>query len=273
MNTTTRQHHDAISRGFATTPRSRPARGFATRYGNLRRVGITLAMALVLTGCAATQSAMDAIMRAFETEPSETTTENEALTTLGWQDARIVAPTAPLQSVSYARSNKASSNSDEPSDRLDADANRVGSKGGYRKAERLYKEALVIAVINKGSNHPRVAEIRMALANLNYKQNKLAEAEQFYRDAIKILQSAYGDADHRYASALNNLAAVLYHQRRYSDAEALYDRALKIFRSELGPNHPHVGQTLTNLAKLYQARFEYGGAVCRETGRYAPSCW
>ncbi len=154
----------------------------------------------------------------------------------------------------------ATSGSDEPSGRFDADAQQAESKGEYRRAERLYKEALVIAESNKGSNHPHVAKIRMALANLYYEQDKLTQAEQFYRHAIQILHDAYGEHDHRYASALNNLAAVLYLQERYSDADALYNRALKIFRSKLGPNHPYVGQTLTNLGKLYHARYKNLGA-------------
>ena len=63
---------------------------------------------------------------------------------------------------------------------------RSEAKGEYRQAERMYKEALAIAESNKGRNHPRVAEIRMALANLYYKQGKLAESERSFRLAIKI---------------------------------------------------------------------------------------
>ncbi len=60
-------------------------------------------MALVLTACSATESAIDAITGAFDTQPAETTIEYENSATIGWQEARIVAPTAPLQCTSYAR--------------------------------------------------------------------------------------------------------------------------------------------------------------------------
>ncbi len=103
MDTTTRPHHDAISRGVSPAPRSRSARGLATCRGNSRRVGIASAMALVLTACSATQSATDAITGAFDTQPAATTMENETSATRGWQQARIVAPSASLQCVAYAR--------------------------------------------------------------------------------------------------------------------------------------------------------------------------
>ncbi len=60
-------------------------------------------MALVLTACSATQSAMDTITGAFGVEPPDTTTEYENSATIGWQEARIVAPAEPLQCVPYAR--------------------------------------------------------------------------------------------------------------------------------------------------------------------------
>ena len=103
MITTTQSHNDAISRGSSTAPQSRPARGLATRHGSLRRVGIVSAMTLVLTACSATRSAMDTITGAFGVEPPDTTTEYENSATIGWQEARIVAPAKPLQCVPYAR--------------------------------------------------------------------------------------------------------------------------------------------------------------------------
>ncbi len=103
MDTSTRQHHDAISRGVSWLPRSRLARGSATRYGSLRRLGIVSAMALGLTACSATQSAMDTITGALGMEPPDTTTEYENSAALGWQEARVVVPAEPLQCVAYAR--------------------------------------------------------------------------------------------------------------------------------------------------------------------------
>ena len=103
MDTTTRQHHDAISRGVSTAPRSHPTRDLATRDGSLRRIGIVSAMALGLTACSATQSAMDTITGALGMEPSDSTTEYQNSATRGWQEARIVTPAEPLQCVPYAR--------------------------------------------------------------------------------------------------------------------------------------------------------------------------
>ena len=60
-------------------------------------------MALVLTACSATQSAIDTITGVFEAEPAEITMENGTSATRGWQEARIVAPSASLQCVPYAR--------------------------------------------------------------------------------------------------------------------------------------------------------------------------
>ena len=84
-------------------------------------------MALVLTACSATQSAMDAITGAFDTEPPETTIEYENSAAIGWQEARIVAPAKPLQCVPYAR-------------RVSGIAIRGDAWTWWRTAERRYRK-------------------------------------------------------------------------------------------------------------------------------------
>lgn len=149
--------------GFSTAPRSRPV------------LGIVTAVALVLTACSTTQSAIDAIIGPFDTAPPETTLANETSATLGWREARIVAPAAPLQCVPYAR-------------RVSGIAMRGDAWTWWRTAEGRYrknsKPAVGSVLALKRTWHLRLGHVAVVTKILNDREIVVEHANWLNRGNI-----------------------------------------------------------------------------------------
>ena len=127
------------------------------------------------------------------------------------------------------------------------------AKALHRKAEPLYRRALVIYEAAHGPDHPEVARALNNLALLLRATNRLTSAEPLLRRALTIKEATYGPEHPEVAVSLSNLAELLHDTNRLAEAEPLHRRALAIAEAAYGPEHPAVAIHLSNLAGLLQA--------------------
>ena len=134
------------------------------------------------------------------------------------------------------------------------------SRGDYRQAEPLFRDALQMRKTLFSLPHPDIAEVLNDLAALYYSRQDYERAVPLFEQALKIQKAANGPEHPAVARTLNNLAAVYYGQEDYEKAEPLYQEALRIRRQTLDPTDPDIAESLNNLGVLYDAKGELSSA-------------
>jgi len=129
--------------------------------------------------------------------------------------------------------------------------------GKYTQAVILAIEALDLARISYGNEHPDVFTSLNNLALIYQAQGRYREAEGFYEEALKLIQGLLGDENAVVAKSLNNLGSLYHAQGRYREAEPLLKQALDMRRCFLENDDPDVAESLNNLASLYQVQGRY----------------
>ena len=104
---------------------------------------------------------------------------------------------------------------------LTAPADELFKQGKYSDAESVAKEALQLAEVAFGPEHPAVAQSLSNLALLYQAQGKYAEAEPLYRRSLAIREKVLGPEHPDVAQSLNNLAELYRAQGKYAEAEPL----------------------------------------------------
>ncbi|NHQ60588.1 tetratricopeptide repeat protein [Chlorobium sp. BLA1] len=142
-------------------------------------------------------------------------------------------------------------------------ANFYAYLNDYKKAEPLYKKALLLA-----EKPQERATTLNNLAILQKAKNDYGTAEEGYKEALAVYRQLAETNPQTYlpdvAMTLNNLAVLQSHQNDYGTAEEGYKEALAVYRqlAETNPQTylPDVATTLNNLAILQKAKNDYGTA-------------
>ena len=130
-------------------------------------------------------------------------------------------------------------------------------KGEYKKAEELYKKALLVREKILGEEHPSIATSYNNLAGVYDSQGKYKEAEELYKKALLIREKILGNEHPDTANIYNNLALLYNSQGKYKEAEELYNKALLINEKVLGKGHPDTATSYNNLAGVYDSQGKY----------------
>lgn len=103
----------------------------------------------------------------------------------------------------------------------------LDARSAHNSEEALRRE-IASAESALGPNHPDVAEMAAALANLYQSQQRYGEAEALYNRALTIRERALGRNHPEVAQTLNQLAGLYRAQGRTSEADELSRRASSI---------------------------------------------
>ncbi len=163
--------------------------------------------------------------------------------------------------VSHALDLFAQSNSLETIDGavcLTTSAGLSESKGFEANAQQALEHALAIRERLLGGNHFLVADTRIRLGLVHFREGHIAEAEQMQSGAVAILRLQ--EPTPQLAAALNNLGNVLSAQRRWKDAETDIREAISIWERLGGSENPSLAAGLLNLGVLLQERKQYDEA-------------
>ncbi|HXP60566.1 MAG TPA: tetratricopeptide repeat protein [Dongiaceae bacterium] len=135
----------------------------------------------------------------------------------------------------------------------------------YDKAEAMFSAALAL---RKKSNPESllVAESLNDLANVFYRQGKLANAETMHREALALRRRLLGNKHVQIANSLGNLANVLRDQSKLPEAEKMQREALAMRTELLGTNSDDTAMSLVNLAGVLslEGKLKEGEAMQRE---------
>ncbi len=130
----------------------------------------------------------------------------------------------------------------------------------YAEALNVAEEAISVAEVTFGPEHPNVARSLHNVAILLLAQGRLAEAESLFKRVLTIYENALEPAHPVFVTPLHNLAFLYGRQGRYGEAETLAKRALTIQENALGAEHPRVAELLKTLAFVYTAQGRYAEA-------------
>lgn len=126
------------------------------------------------------------------------------------------------------------------------------SLGEYPEALKRAKRALVLREQTLGTDHLKVAETLMRIADYQTYQAESREAEQLYRRALQIRKEALGEDDPATADTMQALSRVLTHFQRYEEAKTLVSRALEVQSRTLPPTSARLLRTKYTLGALSQ---------------------
>ncbi len=127
----------------------------------------------------------------------------------------------------------------------------------YKKAKRLYCEALNMLKTKYGEKHLLIANIMNNLALVEgLLGNKETELD-LHSQILQIRKELLGEEHEDIANSLNNSGVCLIFLKRYEEAEFHLRQALILNQRLLGENHPETLNTLNNLAMLLNAKDQY----------------
>lgn len=130
----------------------------------------------------------------------------------------------------------------------------------YDKAEPHRLEALRLARLAFGEDHPEVARMNNAVGFLYHKMGRYDEAETFIQRALDMQGVRSGASPIEVAATLNNYAYLLIDLGRFGEAEPMLREALSIRRTSLAPDDPALGETLNDLGTFLYHKGAYGEA-------------
>jgi tetratricopeptide (TPR) repeat protein/CHAT domain-containing protein len=154
---------------------------------------------------------------------------------------------------------------------LNQQAVQLYEQGQYPQAVSLAAQALELARIHLGENHPDTATSLNNLAELYVSMGDYEAALPLYQQVLAIREEMLGKdtpaptkvsnsitAMHEeHLSQLNQEVEQLYQQGQYTQALDLATQSLELARTHLGETHPDTARSLNNLAGLYQAMGAY----------------
>jgi serine/threonine-protein kinase len=108
------------------------------------------------------------------------------------------------------------------------------TRGDYRSAERMYRQALAEQRVQYGEDHERVGVDLNQLGIVLYLQKRPAEAESHLRQAIAVFRKSLPPDHYRIAEALVPLGVLLMGGERSPEAEQVLREALEIRRAAFG---------------------------------------
>ena len=152
-------------------------------------------------------------------------------------------------------------------DALNKEGVLLFKQGNYEQATAIATQALRIAEISFGADHPNVATSLNSLAKIYKTLGKYTEAEPLYKRSLTIRERSFGPDHPNVAETLNNLATLYSAEGQYAQAEPLFVRSLAIREKSLGLDHLDVAETLYNFSGLYIAQRKYSQAepLCRRS--------
>ncbi len=158
-----------------------------------------------------------------------------------------------------------------------AQANDLRELGRYGEAATLLEQSLAHTIEIHGANHPRVAEVIEALANVRSSQGQQDEALRLSREALALIERVHGEDSLEVAKVLNNLAIMLDESGRFGEAVEVLERARAIFTRFEGEQSRTVayvdvnlGQALHNLGRYDEAAARDQAAIEVLTSIYGP---
>jgi tetratricopeptide (TPR) repeat protein len=127
-------------------------------------------------------------------------------------------------------------------------------EGNYKKAEEMFKQAIVVLEENKGGQSINMALLLNNLASMYEKQARFNEAEQFYRRAISMGEKAVGAKQVGLALGWNNLAQLLITFGRFEEAEKVIKHSDSLFNNDKKKNSLNYAVLLYDKGYLQEAR-------------------
>ena len=124
--------------------------------------------------------------------------------------------------------------------------------GRNKEAIELGNRVLELATSRFGADHPKVANLLLALGEFNRRVGNFRKAEHHLRRAFAILEQAHGHGHPSYMQWLGKLASIVESQGRFDEAERLYRLGLAYTARAKGDEHPDVAVYYTSLAKLHR---------------------
>lgn len=132
----------------------------------------------------------------------------------------------------------------------------AGEQGHHAEAESLLRELL--PVFKRAAAARDVLDVKLELANQQFRQGHFAAAESQFREAANDSKELLGEEHPVTLTCRNNLAAALSEQQEFGPAEDLFRETLAKRRQTLGEAHPDTVESLVGLALALkrQQRFE-----------------
>ena len=151
------------------------------------------------------------------------------------------------------------------------------TEGKYSEADSLYRRAIEIEGKAVGWDHPVVATLYRALAQLDDTHSSTQdtfehlafgrsaphvnpnpdETERILLGALQIYMKAYGEKDFHVAEAMVDLGHFYSRTGKYDRAEALFKSAGSIYLRNLGSAIPQVADLFSDFADLYSVEQKY----------------
>ncbi len=127
-------------------------------------------------------------------------------------------------------------------------------------AEGCYREAIAIRELLLGEGHPSVARVRVALAELMLRNERVDEADAVNAAALAVLRSGGGGDSPPALQSLGVAAAILSRRGDLEGAVSLWEEIVERRRRTEGPDHPNLAPTLNNLAFARRRAGDLAGA-------------
>jgi len=99
------------------------------------------------------------------------------------------------------------------------------------------------------------------LAEIYYKQDKIAEADTLLSDTLPLAEKAYGTQNNELLPILSRLADIRFATGKNNEAETLYKRVLARQVAQLAPDDPVIADTEHKLGVILTAKKNYTEAV------------
>jgi tetratricopeptide (TPR) repeat protein len=123
--------------------------------------------------------------------------------------------------------------------------------GEYKKANKMYRDCLDMAVGRYGKSHATVAYLLHKIGLVEYLQGNLAVAAAYVEEALYMRLKIFKD-DHPDVAATEQLKGLMITDLgRYDEAAVLCERAMVTQRIALGPRHPAVARSLLGLGQAF----------------------
>ena len=132
------------------------------------------------------------------------------------------------------------------------DLGEVSLELGRPETETMHREALAMARITHGNEHPAVAVQLSDLALVLDYQGRLAEAEPLHRECLDIRRKVLGDNHPAVPLSVGRLADSLWCQGKMAEAERLYREAVDKSKAIYGPQHRIVASSANRLVVLFR---------------------
>jgi tetratricopeptide (TPR) repeat protein len=136
---------------------------------------------------------------------------------------------------------------------FDAAGRYLDSRGDYRAAEPLFRDAIAIGERTHGGDHRDIAFALHNLALVCLHSSRREEADQLIARAIPMIESTLDRNDAEAVAQLNILANLLSLVGRKREAEALYREAIAMTEERDGLEHEDLAGLLNNLANLLRS--------------------